>query len=169
MNDPAATKMGEKSDKGIEFRFAPMSWRNSYWIVILIAISIGTLTIVTSLALDWAMNGTVRRLYASDLLEWIVIAFFSGVALVRMQVRRRELVIRMQIVEDVNHHVRNALTFITLSTSLREDAQLDARVRDACERIDWVLSDVLSQTVRASQFREPVPKWHSGRQLNKSA
>src|SRR5204863_6800667 len=42
MNDPGAKTMGEMSDKGIEFRFAPMSWRNSYWIVILIAISIGT-------------------------------------------------------------------------------------------------------------------------------
>ena len=169
MSHPAAAKTAEKSDEVGEIGSTRMSWRNSYWIVILTAISIGTLTILSSLILDWAMHGMVRRVYASDLLEWIAVAFFSGVVLVRMQARRRELLIRMQIVEDVNHHVRNALTSITLSAALREDAQLDARVRDACERIDWVLSDVLSQTVRASHLRKILPKWRSGRQLKKSA
>jgi hypothetical protein len=52
----------------------------------------------------------------------------------------------MQIVEDVNHHVGNALTAITLSAALREDAELNTLIRDASDRIDWVLSDVLSKT-----------------------
>ncbi len=70
---------------------------------------------------------------------WIIALMLSGSVLIRMQSHRRELLLRMQIIEDVNHHVRNALTAITLSSSLRHDPELNARVRDACDRIDWML------------------------------
>ncbi|MGB0124485.1 MAG: hypothetical protein WBP63_13680, partial [Silvibacterium sp.] len=90
------------------------------------------LTIAASTALDWAIHDVVRRVYASDILEGAAAAVLSGSVLIRMQSRRRKLLMRMQIVEDVNHHVRNALTAITLSSSLRQDAELNARVRDAC-------------------------------------
>jgi hypothetical protein len=127
----------------------------------------GALTLAASVTLDWVMDGVVRRIYASDVLECAAAALLSGVALVRMQRRRRELLIRMQIVEDVNHHVRNALTAITLSASLHENVELDAQVRDACDRIDWVLSDVLSQTAYSSHSKVTQPRWRPGRQLNK--
>jgi hypothetical protein len=71
----------------------------------------------------------------------------------------------MQIVEDVNHHVRNALTAITLSAALREDAELNTLIRDASDRIDWVLSDVLSKTAIAGDLRSTHPQWNSGQLL----
>jgi len=111
------------------------------------------------------MHGVVRRVYASDVLEGAVAAIFSGAALLKLQARRRDLLVRMQIVEDVNHHVRNALTSVVLSASLREDAELDALVKDACERIDWVLNDVLPQSVEATDLKTEHPTWTSGRQL----
>ena len=72
---------------------------------------------------------------------------------------------RMQIIEDVNHHVRNALTAITLSSALRQDQELDAKVRDASDRIDWVLRDVLPQTINDRGSEAANPRWHSGRRL----
>jgi hypothetical protein len=146
-------------------RSTRLSWRNSYWILIFLAVSIGLAAIVGSLGVDWAIHHVVRRVYASDILEGAVAAVVSGVVLVRMQARRRELLIRMQIVEDVNHHVRNALTAITLSSSLRADPELNAQVRDACDRIDWVLSDTLSQTVGGGGSKAAQARWRSGRRL----
>jgi hypothetical protein len=146
-------------------RSTRLSWRNSYWILIFLAVSIGLAAIVGSLGVDWAIHHVVRRVYASDILEGAVAAVVSGVVLVRMQARRRELLIRMQIVEDVNHHVRNALTAITLSSSLRADPELNAQVRDACDRIDWVLSDTLSQTVGGRGSKAAQARWRSGRRL----
>lgn len=155
---------GVSIDRG---RFARLSWRNSYWVVLLTALIIGALTLGVSIALDWAIHGVLRRVYASDLLECVAAFTLSGIALLRLQQRRRELLVRMQIIEDVNHHVRNALTGITLSASLYDDAELNRRVKDACERIDWVLSEVLSQTVGAGEFDRSNPRWQPGRRLKK--
>lgn len=71
----------------------------------------------------------------------------------------------MQIVQDVNHHVRNALTGIVLSASLREDPNLNEQVREACDRINWVLSDVLSQSVTGNDHDGDHPTWGQGRRL----
>jgi hypothetical protein len=150
-----------------EQRNRHLSWKNSYWLVVLLALAIGLFAIASSIGIDWMIHGGVRRVYASDWFEGAAAALLSGVALLRMQARRRELIVHMQIVEDVNHHVRNALTCIVLSTSLREDVELNARVRDACERIDWVLNDVLSQSVDATDLKTAHPTWNAGHQLNR--
>ncbi|HEV2646317.1 MAG TPA: hypothetical protein VGU46_08145 [Acidobacteriaceae bacterium] len=163
MSTPDVTaKIGE------EDAIVRLSWRNSYWFVILVAMAIGLLTIATSLGLDWAIHGDFRRIYASDLLESIAASLLSGIALVRLQQRRRELLVRLQIIEDVNHHIRNALTGVTLSASLNEDIDLNGRIRDACDRIDWVLSDVLPQTIGANGSGATDQRWRPGRQLQRS-
>jgi hypothetical protein len=144
---------------------APLNWTSSYWVVLLLAALIGLLSILLSVTLDWLLYHEVRRLYASDFGEGMLAAALSGAALLRAQAKNRELLVRMQIVEDVNHHVRNALTGIVFSASLREDPDLNARVREACARIDWVLSDVLSQSVKAGDHDGEHPRWGPGRRL----
>ncbi|HEY4380392.1 MAG TPA: hypothetical protein VGN01_08615 [Acidobacteriaceae bacterium] len=141
------------------------TWTSSYWFVALLALMIGLLAIAASLGFDWVLHGDLRPIYGSDLLEGALAALFSGAALLKLQARRRELLVRMQIVEDVNHHVRNALACVVLSASLREDQELNALVKDACERIDWVLNDVLPQSIEANTLKAEHPTWTSGRQL----
>lgn len=138
---------------------------DSYWVVILLAVLIGLLSILLSVTLDWVLYHEVRQLYPSDFMEALIAAILSGAALLRAQAKNRELLVRMQIVEDVNHHVRNALTSVVFSASLREDADLNAQVSDACQRIDWVLSDVLSQSVKARGHHGDHPRWRQGRRL----
>ena len=142
-----------------------LRWTNSYWVVILIALCIGFAALLFSLTLDRLLHGIFRHIYASDWFEAISAAVLSGVVLIRMQSRRRELLARMQIVEDVNHHVRNALTAIVFSASLREDPELNAQVRDACARIDWVLTEVLSRSVDGLPHESPTHSWNAGREI----
>ncbi len=141
-------------------------WTNSYWVVVLLALCIGLSTILVSLTLDRALHHAFRQLYASDWLEGVAVAVLTGAALLRIQARRRELLVRMQIVEDVNHHVRNALTSIVFSAALRDDPELDAQVSEACARIDWVLSDVLSQSVDGRAHWRERSRWGAGRKLS---
>ncbi len=142
-----------------------ITWKDSYWIMLLIALCIGLSSILVSVLVDRILHGFFRPLYASDWLEALLVTSISGAALLRVQRNQRELVRRMQIVEDVNHHVRNALTSIVLSASLNEDPELNARIRDACARIDWVLSDVLSQSVHAEDGPDKLSRWRAGRKL----
>lgn len=144
-----------------------LSWTNSYWIIALLAIFIGLLSTAGCVLVDWTVHRTLPRVFASDVLTGIIAAVVSGVALIRMQARRRELVIRMQIVEDVNHHVRNALTAIVLSSSLRQDSDLDAQVKDACDRVDWVLNNALVHTVGGKPPIEKQSRWSRGRRFER--
>lgn len=146
-----------------------MSWKHSYWVIALIAILIGVLTIPANIAWDWATKGFLRGMLPSDILDAVVAAVVSGFVLLRMQAHRRELLVRMQIIEDVNHHLRNALEAITLSSSLRQDKELDAKVKDAYDRIDWVLRDVLPRTVGNRGSETADSRWHSGRRLRSGA
>jgi hypothetical protein len=163
MEAPREQDMMDSRTRRIRAAIRP--WTNSYSFIVLLALLIGAFAILASFGFDRMLHGIVRPLYASDLLEGAVAAGLSGAALLKLQKRRRELLVRMQIVEDVNHHVRNALTAVVLSASLREDAELNALVRNACERIDWVLNDVLPQSIEASDIESARPRWTAGRQL----
>jgi hypothetical protein len=153
------------------------SWKNSYVFVVLVAFAIGVLTVAVSVAVDWLLHGrglvegwqvfgSGTYVYASDLLAALAAGTVSGIALGRLQARRRELLARMQAVDDVNHHVRNALTAVALSAALHDDAELNERVRDAAERIDWVLRDVLPNAVNGGRAGSEGSRWSEGRYLS---
>jgi hypothetical protein len=167
VRDQPATSARQQPIEDGAATYRRMSWRNSYWLVILIAVLIGVLTIVANVAMDWVTKGILRGMLPSDVLDAAAAAALSGSVLIRMQSHRRELLTRMQIIEDVNHHVRNALMAITLSSSLRQDPELNAGVRDACGRIDWVLNNVLLQTGGDRGSRAARPQWHSGRDCSR--
>ena len=90
--------MGNRDATGLHVRhtqdgvgsYRRMSWRNSYWIIALIAVSIGVLTIVANIAMDWVTKDILRGMLPSDILDGAVAAVVSGFVLIRMQSHRRE-------------------------------------------------------------------------------
>lgn len=57
--------------------------------------------------------------------------------------RRRELRRQLEIICQMNHHVRNALQLISYAQSSEDRAEHVQKVRSAIERIDWALREVL--------------------------
>ena len=43
----------------------------------------------------------------------------------------------------MNHHVRNSLQVISFATSVPQQEEVARKVRDAVERIEWALREVL--------------------------
>lgn len=125
------------------------------------SLAIGILTSLLGIGVDHLLHST-RPLYASDIIEGFAAFLLSLFALLRVQQQRRDLLIRMQAVEDVNHHVRNALTAVTYSAVLKEDPVLNAIVADANERIDWTLRSVLPRTSSSVHLIEERQRWCSG-------
>lgn len=140
--------------------------RNSTWHLIVIAIVIGILVAGTEVGMDWLLHSGRREVYASDFFVGAVAALASGVAMHAGNRRRRNLLLRMQAIEDVNHHVRNALTAVTYSAALKNDAALSAVVKDANDRIDWVLREVLPHSAEASGAGFRRSKWAGGAKVN---
>jgi len=64
--------------------------------------------------------------------------------LIRMhQERRAKLRRRVEVIADMNHHVRNALQVISLSTHGKESEEEIAAIRESMSRIQWALRELL--------------------------
>jgi hypothetical protein len=57
--------------------------------------------------------------------------------------RRRSVISRLQMVDAMNHHIRNALQTIEFSACASADERAIAQIHQAVERIQWALCEVL--------------------------
>jgi hypothetical protein len=113
------------------------------------------------------------NIYVSDVYTCVVAAVFSYLLMIYEKRRRMILARRMAIAAEVNHHIRNALTAIVYTSSVQRDQPLQSVLKDATDRIDWVLNTVLPDgeeslkwPVQARQWRPG--KWHGEDELRSS-
>lgn len=99
------------------------------------------------------------RVVASDLYTYVVAFVFSYLLLQNEARRRSILARRMEIVADVNHHIRNALTGVIYTAAVQGDPALQAVLQDATARIDWVLTTVLPDGSAELQWPVQTTSW----------
>lgn len=78
----------------------------------------------------------------SDGISSAAIGLLSYQLIRTYQQRRRGLRQRLEVIADMNHHVRNALQVISLS-AVGEDKNQIAAVRESVNRIQWALRELL--------------------------
>jgi len=85
----------------------------------------------------------VRNLYlviANDALVGIGV----GVLVLFYERRQRQSMIRkLEVIRLMNHHVRNSLQVISFATSAPQQEKLAVELKDAVDRIEWALREVL--------------------------
>jgi hypothetical protein len=126
--------------------------------ILLLALVVGVLIGVCGVGLDRLVHHA-SRIYASDLYTCVIASIFSYLLMIYEKRRRTILARRMAIAAEVNHHIRNALTAIIYSTSVRHDQSLQATLKDATDRIDWVLNTVLPDGDGRLKWPVQAPKW----------
>jgi hypothetical protein len=78
----------------------------------------------------------------SDLISALVIGLLAY-RLIRLQQQSREhLRQRLEIISDMNHHVRNALQVISLTAHVGNHEEITA-IREGVNRIQWALRELL--------------------------
>jgi signal transduction histidine kinase len=87
-----------------------------------------------------------ERLLAEGLSALIVGCLIAKLANINRRQRRLTMA-RMQVIAEMNHHIRNALTSISLSVYVTENQQLIRVISEGVERIDWALREVLPREV----------------------
>ena len=50
---------------------------------------------------------------------------------------------KLEVIRLMNHHVRNSLQVISFAASTQKEEEIGAEVRNAVERIEWALREVL--------------------------
>jgi hypothetical protein len=126
--------------------------------ILLLALIVGVLIGVCGVGLDRLVHHA-SRIYASDLYTCLIASIFSYLLMIYEKRRRTILARRMAIAAEVNHHIRNALTAIIYSTSVRRDQSLQDTLKDATDRIDWVLTTVLPDGDKRLKWPVQAPKW----------
>src|ERR1700722_136074 len=130
--------------------------------ILLVAVVVGLLIGVCGFGLDRLVHHA-SRIYASDLYTCMVASGFSYLLMIYEKRRRMILARRMAIAAEVNHHIRNALSAIIYSTSVRLDQPLQDTLKDATDRIDWVLTTVLPDGDGRLRWPVQAPQWRPSR------
>jgi hypothetical protein len=126
--------------------------------IVLSALVLGLLIGFCGVGLDRLVHHA-SRIYASDLYTCVIASIFSYLLMIYEKRRRMILARRMEIAAEVNHHIRNALSAIIYSTSVRRDQSLQATLKDATDRIDWVLTTVLPDGDGRLKWPVQAPLW----------
>ncbi len=87
-----------------------------------------------------------ERVLAEGLSAFIVSCLIAKLANVARQQHQLTLA-RMQVIAEMNHHIRNALTPISLSTSVIDNQQRIRVISEGVDRIDWALREILPREI----------------------
>ena len=125
---------------------APRSFGKSAGGAVLLAIVFTSLIFLVSSAADLLMlkeHETPRiTIELSDAVSSLAIGLLSYRLIRLHQQRREQLRQKVEIIADMNHHVRNALQVISL-TSHGKDKQEISAIRESVNRIQWALRELL--------------------------
>jgi hypothetical protein len=87
-----------------------------------------------------------ERLLAEGLSALIVSCLIAKLAHITRQ-EHRLTVARMQVIAEMNHHIRNALTPISLSAHITDNQELIRAISEGVDRIDWALREILPREI----------------------
>jgi len=109
---------------------------SSFLLVTIVGYLLDTLLVFTGVS-RW------HTVLFSNAISGLIAAFFL---VYRQQQHQREIELmqqRVEIVSELNHHVRNALQVIVYFAQDAKDDQSAERLRDSIDRIRWALNEVL--------------------------
>lgn len=78
----------------------------------------------------------------SDAISSIVIGLLCFQLFRLQQQRRQQIRQRLEVIADMNHHVRNALQVISFTTESGDEKEIKA-IRESVNRIQWALKELL--------------------------
>ena len=75
----------------------------------------------------------------------LILAILAAKLLHNVYKARQHALARLQVIAELNHHVRNALEVISLSAYITHDEEAIRRIMEGVNRIDWALREILPQ------------------------
>lgn len=87
-----------------------------------------------------------ERLLAEALSALVVGCLIAKLASIARQ-QHQLTVARIQVIAEMNHHIRNALTPIFLSTHVTDNQQRIRVISEGVDRIDWALREILPREI----------------------
>lgn len=73
----------------------------------------------------------------------VVVALLTAKLMHAANQLREATLLRMQVISEMNHHIRNALTAICASTDAIQNQQCIRVISESVDRIEWTLREIL--------------------------
>lgn len=115
----------------------------SRWVIPLRSILTGfSIFFLGSLSDVWLQQHARSLLIA--IMDDALVGVGVGLLVFLYERRQKQNIIRkLEVIRMMNHHVRNSLQVISFATSVPQQEEVTRKVRDAVERIEWSLREVL--------------------------
>ncbi len=95
--------------------------------------------------------GRLRERLLAEGLSAVVVAVLAAGLMHQANRRREAALLRMQVIAEMNHHIRNGLAAISLSTDAIQNQQSIQVISQSVDRIEWALREVLPRS-------QPLPE-----------
>lgn len=119
-----------------------------------IALAFGGIVFLVSELMHYLMVPDLGRhseRMVAEALSGLVVGLLAAKLSSRAIERRAMVGARLQVIEAMNHHIRNALDVISLSTYTIHDNQSVAAISQAVDRIEWALREILPRDAPVSE------------------
>lgn len=116
-----------------------------------VGLAVAAITMATDRFFYNSGQSPIIMMSASDVLAGLLVALLLIGILGRIVDRTAAVKARLEMIKEMNHHVRNALQVIAYSAHSIQDEQAIAMINDAAQHIDWALREILG-----SGFDKPM-------------
>lgn len=114
--------------------------------VYLVSMGVGLASFVATEFMHWLfvpeMGHRWERLLAEGVSAMVVALLIAKLMQTSNRLREATL-LRMQVISEMNHHIRNALTAICASTDAIQNQQCIRVISESVDRIEWTLREIL--------------------------
>ena len=108
-----------------------------------------------------------ERLLAEGVSAVVVAGLTAGLMDAANQ-RHEAALLRMQVISEMNHHIRNALGAISLTTDSIQNRDCVRVISDSVDRIEWTLREVLLRNKPISEKEIDRQRYADSKQASRS-
>ena len=115
----------------------------------LVPVAVGLASSAVTELMHYLLVPDLGRLWERLLAEGlsaVVVALLTAGLIHQANKRREAALLRMQVIAEMNHHIRNALAAISLSTDAIQNQQSIRVISQSVDRITWALQQVLPRS-----------------------
>ncbi len=160
--NPSAARANASREKP-SVRTQPSSWQ----FVMVAAVAVGAVSLFATELMHYILVpdiGPSRERFLAEGFSALVVALLAAKVIQMTRQRHQLLLARMQVIGEMNHHIRNALSPLSLSLDDTENQHLKGVIEDAVDRIDWALREILPrETPLGEQQRHALGYFQSQR------
>lgn len=118
----------------------------------LVAVAVGLASFLATELMHYLLVPNMGRRWERLLAEGVsavVVASLTAGFLNAANQRQEAALLRMQVISEMNHHIRNALGTISLTTDSIQNEECVRVISESVDRIEWALREILLR-------REPI-------------